>query len=367
MTPGTPQRLPALDGLRAISIALVIFGHLVGTRNAPLTATALHGAAGLGVRVFFVISGFLITTLIFAELDRTATISLRDFYVRRTYRIFPAFYAYLAVIGLLAAFDAVQLLENDMLAAATYTMNFHRPRAWHLGHLWSLSVEEQFYLLWPAIVLLARKRGAMVVAALALAAAPLIRVGVWVFMPAHRLGIGETFPTVFDALAAGCLLAGIRGKLAENRAYSAFARSWLFVLVPIVAVGAGLVPRVSFNLAVGSTLQNIGIALTVDWAVRRVAPSSRFAGKLLDARPLVWIGRLSYSLYLWQQPFVNREGTHWVQAWPFNLLAAVAMAMASYYLVEQPFLRLRERRARTKIRLIGAAVPQTPSRSTPET
>ena len=352
MKPEPPHRIAALDGLRAISIVLVILGHLVGTRNMPLPADSLLGEfAEFGVRVFFVISGFLITTLIFAEQERSGTISLRQFYIRRTYRIFPAFYAYLAVAALLAALGLVQLLEGDLLAAASYTMNFHRPRAWHVGHLWSLSVEEQFYLLWPAIVLVARQRRALIVAALALVAAPVIRVGVWVVMPDHRLGIGETFPTVFDALAAGCLLAGLRGWLAANATYAALSRSPLFVLVPLAAVGAVLVPRVSFQLALGATIQNIGIALTVDWAVRRSTPGARFIGKILDASPLVWLGRLSYSLYLWQQPFLNRTGTHWVQSFPFNILAALGMAMVSYYLVEQPFLSLRERRAKAKVAL----------------
>jgi len=352
MKPDPAHRISALDGLRAISIVLVVLGHLVGTRNMPLPADSILGQfVEFGVRVFFVISGFLITTLIFAEQERTGSLSLRQFYIRRTYRIFPAFYAYLAVVAALSALGFVQLLEGDLLAAASYTMNFHRPRAWDLGHLWSLSVEEQFYLLWPAIVLVAKKRRALHIATLALLAAPAIRVGVWVLMPNHRLGIGETFPTVFDALAAGCLLAGLRGVLGTNATYAAFARSPLFALVPMAAVGAVIVPRVSFQLALGATIQNIGIALTVDWAVRRSSTGSRLIGKVLDAGPIVWLGRLSYSLYLWQQLFLNRTGTHWVQAFPFNIAASLAMAIVSYYLVEQPFLRLRERRAKAKVAL----------------
>jgi peptidoglycan/LPS O-acetylase OafA/YrhL len=240
---------------------------------------------------------------------------------------------------------SIVMLSGDFLAAATYTMNFHRPRAWYVGHLWSLSVEEQFYVAWPAIFLLLKKRRAMMVAALAVVTAPLLRLGVWILMPTHRAGIGETFPTVFDALATGCLLAGIRGWLASNGRYVAFSRSRLFAVVPLVVIVAVLVPRVSFDFAVGQSIQNVGIALTVDWLVHRhETPVARFVGGILDSRAITWLGRVSYSLYLWQQIFLNRTGTWWIQAFPVNVAAAVVAATLSYYVVEQPFLRLRERR-----------------------
>jgi peptidoglycan/LPS O-acetylase OafA/YrhL len=345
MSQAKSSRLPALDGLRAISILLVLLGHTVGTRNFPLQPGAATGAlAGYGVRVFFVISGFLITTLLVKEFEKTGTISLKGFYIRRTYRIFPAFYAYLAVIAALSFAGVIKMMDGDMLAAATYTMNYHRPRAWYLGHLWSLSVEEQFYLLWPAIVLLLERKNAIIIAGLAILAAPMLRVALWILMPANRLGIGETFPTVFDALAVGCLLAGIRDALAANRFYSGLLKSPLFVFVPILGLVALFVPRVSFDLLVGQTIQNVTIAMTVDWAVRQhETPVGILIGRLLDAAPIAWIGRLSYSLYLWQQAFINRTGTHWVQSFPINLVAAFVMAVVSYYLIEQPILRLRDR------------------------
>jgi peptidoglycan/LPS O-acetylase OafA/YrhL len=343
MTQATPNRLPALDGLRAISISLVILAHLSGQKSFPIKSAFVGMGAGFGVRTFFVISGFLITTLLLAEYKRSGTISLRDFYVRRTYRIFPAFYTYLAVIAVVAALGVIQLMDGDLLAATTYTMNYHRPRAWYAGHLWSLSVEEQFYLLWPAVVLLLKPQKAIWVAALAIAAAPMLRVATWILLPSHRLGIGETFPSVFDALAAGCLLAGLRDRLSAAPAYMALMRSPLFALVPLAGIGALLVPRVSFDMAVGITIQNVAIALTIDWAVRQ---EGTWVARFLELGPIVWIGKLSYSLYLWQQPFVNRTGTFWIQQFPQNLIATFALAIASYYLVEQPFLRLRERRAK---------------------
>jgi peptidoglycan/LPS O-acetylase OafA/YrhL len=331
-------RIPALDGLRAISIGFVLLGHTTGTVNSPFPHHLGHFAE-VGVRVFFVISGYLITTLLLKELERTGSISLRGFYLRRTFRIFPAFYVYLAVVGLLTLAGIVELMPGDFFAAVTYTMNYHRPRSWYVGHLWSLSVEEQFYLAWPAVVLLLRRQ-AVHVAAIAVVVAPVLRAGIWVLWPSHRAGIGETFPTVFDALAAGCLLAMLRSKLHASRTYMALTSSPGAALAAVLVVCAVYIDRVSFDFLVGQTLQNVAIAVIVDWAVQVRSP---LATKVLDFGPLAWVGRLSYSLYLWQQLFVNRNSRHWIHSFPIHIVCAVAIAAVSYYLIEQPFLRLRER------------------------
>ena len=98
--------------------------------------------ANFGVRVFFVISGFLITMLLLKEEAKTGTISLRNFYIRRVFRIFPAFYAYFAVIAVCSLAGYIVVNHSDLLAAAFYVMNFRFHPSWYLGHLWSLSVEE---------------------------------------------------------------------------------------------------------------------------------------------------------------------------------------------------------------------------------
>src|SRR5579872_915461 len=145
--PHVPGRIPSLDGLRAISIALVFLGHIVATRGAPQALNPFIHVGNLGVKVFFVISGFLITTLLLKEYSRTGRVSLRGFYTRRTLRIFPAFYTYVGIIIILHLLGFVALRENDLIHAITYTMNYQVTREWELNHLWSLAVEEQFYLL----------------------------------------------------------------------------------------------------------------------------------------------------------------------------------------------------------------------------
>jgi peptidoglycan/LPS O-acetylase OafA/YrhL len=352
----SPHRLPGLDGLRAVSIALVLLAHTEGTVGAPHLGLP-HQTGLLGVRIFFVISGFLITTLLMAERRRTGRIAVGDFYLRRVFRIFPAFYFFLAVVGVCAAVQLVELHRGDALAAATYTMNYHQGRSWIVGHLWSLSVEEQFYLLWPAVLVLLGTRRATWFAIAAVAAAPLLRVGIWSLVPPLRPYVDESFPTVFDAIATGCVMAAVRGRLIAMPGYRRLMASRLFFLIPLAGLCAGVVSRVSFDLALGQTITNVAIALTVDWCVRH--PSGA-VGRVLEARPLVWIGTLSYSIYLWQQVFLNRHATAWINVFPLNVALALAVAALSYYAIERPFLQLRVRlfgRPRRPSAVVPAAAP----------
>jgi peptidoglycan/LPS O-acetylase OafA/YrhL len=139
--------MPSLDGLRAVSILIVLLGHLSGTHGFVRLNLGIGDYAHLGVVVFFVISGFLITTLLMQEYRLHGTISLKLFYARRSVGIFPASYGYLAVIGFFGALGVFHLTWSDMWHGMTYTMNYAPLRSWQVGHLWSLSVEEQFYLL----------------------------------------------------------------------------------------------------------------------------------------------------------------------------------------------------------------------------
>jgi peptidoglycan/LPS O-acetylase OafA/YrhL len=352
-----PARIRSLDGLRAVSIVLVFIAHLAGTRGAPDRATIerIFGDSGnFGVRVFFVISGFLITNLLFEEQRKTGTISLRGFYLRRTFRIFPAFYAYLLVVFVAAQVGLVALRPWDMLAASTYTINYHYDRSWYVGHIWSLSVEEQFYLVWPALLLMLGARSALWTAVCVTLVAPVVRVTVMRFVPAWRAGVGESFPTVADAIAAGCLLAALRDRLwAIPRVQRALASGW-FVLVPLSVVAANRLP-LRFALSVGETIMNLGIALIVERAVR--FPDG-LTGRFLNARPVAYVGSLSYSLYLWQQPFFNRHSEATVASFPLNLAIVIVLAVASHHLIEKPFLRLRGRFDR---RPVAAAAPAQPA------
>src|ERR1035438_6065406 len=173
MHPGKTKgsRIPYLDGLRAYSILLVIFGHCFGPGSFlydnPITKVCLVNPA-LGVHIFFVLSGFLITSLLLNEREGTGRISIRGFYERRIARIFPAFYLYIGTILLLVAFHLMSVPRYAFYAAATFTVNFSqfwrrgRPPDLNFvfGHFWTLSIEEQFYLVWPSILVFLGNRWA---------------------------------------------------------------------------------------------------------------------------------------------------------------------------------------------------------------
>ncbi len=339
--PAHVNRLPSLDGLRAISIAFVVFGHVLKTSDALAKVSFLGYVAGFGVRTFFVISGFLITTLLFHEVNKTGRISLPKFYFRRTFRIFPAFYVYVAIIAAIAAAGKLELRPGDVLHGLTYTTNYHHDRSWYLGHLWSLSVEEQFYFLWPAALLFLGRRAGLWFAASMLVVSPILRVATLKLHLGEEAGIGESFQTICDTLATGCLLAGLRDWLEASPRYLKFLDSPLFIVVPVIALGLTYFGnRPSIDFTVGQTITNVGIAFTVHWCLRHY---QGFVGRILNSRVPSYIGTLSYSIYLWQQPFMHPlSGVPWTTL-PLNLVALTVAALLSYYVVERPLLRAREK------------------------
>ena len=158
--------IPSLDGLRALSVVAVILGHTESALLDRIPFSASFRNGGQGVAVFFVISGFLITHLLIKELRREGQISLHRFYLRRTFRIFPPFYFYLLVVAFLSLLQKVPVKATSMLAAATYTWNYvPSAEGWILGHSWSLAIEEQFYLLWPACMAYFSRRTNLSIAA----------------------------------------------------------------------------------------------------------------------------------------------------------------------------------------------------------
>lgn len=328
---GKQRVIPSLDGLRAVSIALVLVAHADGTRHFATWDIPLDLGA-FGVRMFFVISGYLITSILLAELRQKGTISLRRFYFRRTLRLFPACYFLIGVTAVLAAAGVVQLARRDLIFGATYTMDYFDGRGWPLGHLWSLAVEEQFYLIWPLTLRSLRaSRGKKVL------------LGVLLLAPLGRLAwpyVGPAFNFLrwSDALGTGCLLAAMREELYGMRGYSRLLGSRWFFLVPMAGIGAAWIPFWKIRMLLGETTANVAIALSIDWAMRN---SKGLVGRFLNQPTVSFIGVLSYSLYLWQQPFLNRGSEKPYCAFPLNILLAFTLALVSYVAIEAPFLRLR--------------------------
>lgn len=342
-------KIPSLDGLRAFSIMLVVVGHLHATRGFPeLGLEHILGDYGLlGVRVFFVISGFLITTLLLRELEQQGRISLRAFYARRALRIFPAAFAFIGALALADWLGWIELRPVDLLAALTYTVNFLPEPSWGIGHLWSLSVEEQFYLLWPfALARLGVRRGAWVALAFFIAA-PLVRTAMRLGFESSVMQDLPIFPAVCDGIAIGCLFAIGRPWLLRQRQYLWFtASAWMLGLVPLIFAIHHLSSGYTMADLLGYPVMLLAIATIVEASTRW--RTQNLAGRVLNWPPLVWLGVLSYSFYLWQQPFLNHHSQALHASFPLNLVLALAFAMLSYYLLERPLLRLRQRYSRVQ-------------------
>ncbi len=345
VVPAVSHRIPSLDGLRAISIAIVLLAHVSGTidlRLEPYTH-ALYGFGSFGVKVFFVISGFLITTLLLNEESKRGRISLGMFYLRRTFRIWPVAYTFILVVALLEAARLISLPPHNLIYALTFTTNHAPEGAWWTGHLWSLAVEEQFYFVWPLVFLLTGARARRLSCLAIVVLAPILRITTLLYAPRVYDAMQASLLYVGDAIAMGCLLALFSGWLCENDRAKRFFGSKYFVAVPVLAVAmyatlqSNLWPK--FHFAIGNTLSLACIAATI-W---RVISWQDWATRILNSRPFVFIGVLSYSLYVWQQIFLSEAGRFWINRFPQNIVAAFAVSLASYYLVETPFLRLRER------------------------
>ncbi|HEY3704749.1 MAG TPA: acyltransferase [Terracidiphilus sp.] len=337
---GVLARMSSLDGLRAASVALVLLRHLSGTRGFGRVDLLVGDYGHLGVTVFFVISGFLITTLLMSEQESNGQISIKLFYARRSLRIFPASYTYVIVASALSALGMIHLRQSDIWHSFAYTANYLPSRSWYIGHLWSLSVEEQFYLLWPVAFVLAGYKKARWVGLWVILVAIVARGANRVLLidtPYHDL---EMFPMVADSLAMGCMLALLRDRLESCKPYQLLLRpaGSLTVLGVILILNRFMAYSV-INIF-GTTLISFGIAVLIH---RSVHSPQDWAGRILNWKPVVFIGGLSYSLYLWQQLFLNRESGAWFNTYPQNLIGAVTLAMASYYAIERPMLRLRKR------------------------
>jgi peptidoglycan/LPS O-acetylase OafA/YrhL len=344
------ERIPSLDGLRAVAIVPVLYGHIEGTHGfPPVRLTQWTGdVAHLGVTVFFVISGFLITSLLMSERQRTGTISLKAFYLRRALRIFPAFYVFILVLVIADSLGAIHLSAADLAVSLTYTVNYYADRSWNIGRLWSLSVEEQFYLLWPLLFLVLSERNALIAAAVAFVAGPFVRAAMHVvFAPPSPVGDLEIFPAMADSLAIGCMLALLRPWLTTQRWYLGITGSaWLApILVPAILVINRQLGYLLVDVA-GTPIMLAAIATLIEASTRH---AGSLAGRFLNARPVAFLGVLSYSLYLWQQPFLNRHADAPFTEFPQNLALAFAAALLSYFLVERPLLGLRRRLGRSPV------------------
>jgi peptidoglycan/LPS O-acetylase OafA/YrhL len=339
--------IPALDGMRAIAFLLVFIAHSMPERDLP---------GGFGVTVFFFLSGYLITTLLRQEAENTSTISLKNFYMRRVLRIFPPCYVTVLMVAALTRLGFVYNAESykSLAAAFLYWSNYWNILGWGnlpggLGVLWSLAVEEHYYLVFPLLYLFLfrkftnRKHQAAVLLALCgLALAwRCFRAG---FLHSPWANIYEGTDTRFDSILFGCVLAILANPRLGDHV------EWLKKHAYPLAAAGGLLIVFSFAYrnpffrdTFRYSIQAIGL-MPIFFLL--ILPERSWIVRWLELPVFVRLGQISYSMYLIHHTLFHHlyhfyRPTLWI---PFVVLAlTVAYAQAMRILIEKPLQRERQR------------------------
>ncbi|MBW7914020.1 MAG: acyltransferase [Taibaiella sp.] len=373
----TTKKIKSLDGLRALSILLVLFDHGKASMPEYITSTFFYEVLSnsqLGVRIFFIISGYLITRLLLEEKQKHGEINLKAFYKKRVLRIFPVFYLYILVIILFQLVLKDVFYWKDILIAALFLWNFkllitgersgemvddgfRNPNkdGWFLlGHFWTLAMEEQFYLMWPFVMKKVKtKKNLIKVCIAVIIIMPLLRVLVYYTVPTVRGQIDNMIFTSCDSLLLGCLMAILEKTSYKDRMIRILAdtrvticsAAFIFVASPYLI----LAYKGAYNLTIGMTLMNIGIASLIMFSIHR----NNFWSQLLNLKTVATVGVLSYSIYIWQQLFLFTN-VQWMNVtiaghkfylnqFPQNFILVALVSCASYYLYEKQFLKLKNR------------------------
>ncbi len=340
--------LPTLDGWRTIAILCVMFRHDSIHRLGPVSTTWLYEHGTIGVDVFFAISGILICTRLLAEEASQGSIFRRSFYVRRAFRILPPAVFFLAALLVLKAAVHLPVQLPEVLASLFFVRNYTSTFAhfqtiypFYTSHFWSLAIEEHFYLLLPSLLVFTPKKWRVPALLTIAVAVGLRRVAPNSWLSFHtdiRLD-GLLVPAALAILLHSPLLSSPQNR---NRLTQAL-RFWpLLILALLIPITYDLIPRTTGLL----------IAWLMPFAIlgTMLRPQSWFS-RLLENPILRYIGRLSYSLYLWQQLFLiahfgaDTARLGLLQSLPLNWLMALACALFSYYAIERPMIRLGHRLA----------------------
>lgn len=343
---------PQLDGLRGIAVLIVMFFHA----NAPF----MRGG-GVGVDIFFVLSGFLITILLVSEYENFGAVKLKRFYIRRALRLVPALLALVIMICVASyVMSPVYGFRKNMVDSfitITYLTNWSRAFSLHtpdlVGHTWSLAVEEQFYLIWPPLFLLLfrvfKSKAVVFYAAIAIALLSwTVRVALYIHGATHDR-IYNGLDTRADALMFGCAvgLAFTSRRLMRDDD-ARLLKKILRVSAPVAAVALGVYAMAgvwsdSYMFRFGLALNSL-LALIVIMGLL-VHPEG-FLARFMMQKWLVWVGTLSYGLYLWHLPIfltMARRNFSNLELNTIGFALTFAAASSSYYLLEKPLLRLKKR------------------------
>jgi peptidoglycan/LPS O-acetylase OafA/YrhL len=337
--------IPTLDGWRAIAILLVIGAHctpaLLHSNSLGRKLAGFFTHAGYGVDVFFAISGYLIGTLLLKEKQANGRISLAKFYTRRVFRILPPILVYLATICILHRLNILPILSTSEVIAVLLFFRNYAAGGWYTGHLWSLAIEEQFYMVIPCLLSMLRWRLALITATTLAILSAIVRAveyGRYMFFIDTMQFRTENR---IDALMCGVILALLLQN-EEIREWMNRRLSLVTMLLLLAATAAGVL---IFNgQPIRRTIISIALPLLI---AHTVLHPDRFWSRWLEYSPLRWIGRMSYSIYIWQMLFLvpNVRRLGWLQGFPQAFVFILLIAAASYYFIEKPMIRIGHRLA----------------------
>jgi peptidoglycan/LPS O-acetylase OafA/YrhL len=340
---------PQLDGLRGLAILLVIADHVM-VNNFRMAVN--NNLGGLGVLLFFVLSGFLITGLLDREKLSTGHISFSRFYVRRVLRLFPAFICFLAVVCLLVGFKQVKDTPwYAVVACLIYVRNIWG-RGAATSHIWSLSIEEQFYTCWPWIM---RSRGR--IGGLQIAIAGTIVISIFRMVAIHlnwfAYNTGVFYERSwfrFDSILIGCAAALVFCQPETMR----YPRRYLSGAMLPVLLWPSIISWTIWGEGISRVWYlTIQMVLAVLILMNLILSKESFYLSMLSNSVARWFGQVSYSWYLWQQLFTVVTPPAWLglRTFPLNVLTSLLLALASRKLIEQPFLRMKDRFDTKKVAL----------------
>ncbi|MFY1903864.1 acyltransferase family protein [Achromobacter xylosoxidans] len=350
------DKVRGFDGLRGIAVILVILAHGEFWRLAGLEGTILARSmtAELGVTVFFVLSGFLITSLLIEEKKTTGSISLTGFYARRSLRIFPLYFLSISIMPALMYVGLLGVKGCTMLHAYTYTLNF-APKECVLAsysHFWSLAVEEHFYLVWPLAFLMGRRLALIFMWAVLFVCVLVLTVS-FEFLHQFQQDYYVNRWTIPAAapIAMGCIAAYYRNAPWMQ---SMFSRAGWLIL--IACAGVAILPS---QRPYVYSVAMLGIVLFVYFRQNSILT------RWLEWRPLAWVGTISYGLYVWQGVLGGNGPYRESPVFPPPLYEGLAWAfiasIASYYVFEKPIMKWKRHFSWRDPRSDGRA-----SRSTPQ-
>ncbi len=344
------------DGLRAISVLLVLLAH--GSTlydhlpEHDLYRVRLYAlfSGETGVLVFFAISGFLITHLLLKEKERTGTINVGHFLIRRFLRLMPVLLVFLMVVVVLSQAGIIAVNSMALMAAGLYFFNFlpHTYNVVELTHTWSLGVEEQFYLLWPMGLKYLRNVTFTKIAWMLLIFCGIVLVTMhqWTIYgsPQQQQFMQDYRPMRWFIPAIAPVVAGALASLLWNNKHARFMR-WTngkdgWVLFAVLFFSPVYLPDPIFRLHY--LFQGIAVAVLLS---KLMEQQDALLTSVLEFSPLRFIGRISYGIYIWQGLFLRTgPGSEMLfQQFPFNILLTLVVAILSFYLLEKPLQKWRAR------------------------